>query len=252
LLIQAMTGMPYQNGRGTDPPTPVGVGIADLVAGHQIVYGILAALYARERTGRGQRIDVCLLNALLSLQTQEITTYLNGGGLPVRSASGISSPYVGAPYGLYRTADGYIAIAMNPVNRLARLVGLDGFEEYESNNIMDGRDAIRERFAAVFVKRTTQAWLTDLLAADVWCAPLYTYADIEQDPQVLANDMIVHYTHPTAGTVRAVGIPVKFGATPGAISRPAPRLGEHSAEILRELAGCTDEEIDRLHLEHVI
>lgn len=252
LLIQAMTGMPYQNGRDGDPPTPVGVGIADLVAGHQIVYGILAALYARERTGRGQRVDVCLLNALLSLQTQEITTYLNGGGLPVRSASGISSPYVGAPYGLYRTADGFIAIAMNPVNRLARLVGLDGFEECDSNNIMEGRDEIRERFARVFIQRSTATWLAELLAADIWCAPLYTYADVERDPQVCINEMIVRYEHPSAGTVRAVGIPVKFSETPGAISRPAPRLGEHGVEILRDLAGCTDEEIERLRVERVV
>jgi crotonobetainyl-CoA:carnitine CoA-transferase CaiB-like acyl-CoA transferase len=242
LLIQAMTGLPYQNGRSGDPPTPVGLGIADLVAGHQILIGILAALYSRERTGRGQRVDVCLLNALLALQTQEFTTYLNGGGLPERSAKGIASPYTGAPYGLYRTADGYIAIAMNAVNRLARLLEVDGYEVYESNNVMEGRDEIRERLAQAFLQRTTEDWLTRLLAEDIWSAPLYTYEDVEHDPQVQANQMIVEFAHPTAGTVRAVGMPVKFGGTPGEISRPAPRLGEHSAELLRELAGYSESE----------
>ncbi len=246
LLIQAMSSLPWQNGRAGDPPTPVGIGVADLVAGHQIVYGILAALYSRERTGVGQRVDVCLLNALLSLQTQELTAYLNGGGLPIRSASGIASPYVGAPYGLYRTADGYIAIAMVRVDVLARLLGLEGYEQFDSNNIMEGRDEIRDRLAQVFIHRTTEAWLALLLPADIWCAPLYTYTDVERDPQVRINEMIVQYDHPTAGTVRGVGIPVKFGDTPGAITRPAPRLGEHSVEILRDFVGCGEEQIAEL------
>lgn len=253
LLVQAMTGLPYLNGRDDDTPVAVGLGIADIAAALHIVYGVLAALYSRERTGRGQRVEVCLYNSLLAFVHQELSTYLNGGGLPQRSRSGNNpAPYNGAPYGLYPTSDGYIAIAMNPVNKLAALLGLSGYEHLTSNNVLDNRDDINRAFSAAFCQRPTQEWLTILLAEDVWCAPVYTFADVEHDPQVAANDMIVAYDHPRAGTVRTLGIPVKFGGTPGAVSRPAPLLGEHSAELLREFGGYSADDITDLQAQGII
>ncbi|MBI5667781.1 MAG: CoA transferase [Chloroflexi bacterium] len=253
LLVQAMTGLPYLNGRDEDVPVAVGLGIADIAAALHIVYGVLAALYSRERTGHGQRVEVCLYNSLLAFVHQELSTYLNGGGLPQRSHSGNNpAPYNGAPYGLYPTSDGYIAIAMNPVNKLAALLGLSGYEHLTSNNVLDNRDDINRALASAFCQRPTQEWLALLLAEDIWCAPVYTFADVERDPQVAANEMIVSYDHARAGTVRTLGIPVKFGGTPGAISRPAPLLGEHSAELLREFGGYSDADIQDLQAQSVI
>ncbi len=253
LLVQAMTGLPYLNGRDEDTPVAVGLGIADIAAALHIVYGVLAALYSRERTGRGQRVEVCLYNSLLAFVHQELSTYLNGGGLPRRSRSGNNpAPYNGAPYGLYPTADGYIAIAMNPVSQLAALLGLSGYEHLTSNNVLDDRDAINHAFSAAFRRRGTQEWLSILLAEDIWCAPVYTFADVEHDPQVAANEMIVTYDHPRAGSVLTLGIPVKFGSTPGAVSRPAPLLGEHSAELLREFGGYSDAAVRDLQAQGVI
>jgi crotonobetainyl-CoA:carnitine CoA-transferase CaiB-like acyl-CoA transferase len=241
--VQAVAGVGYLNGNADDPPQGVAVGIADFTAGFHIVYGVLAALYARDQTGRGQRVDVNLLNSILNLHIQELTLYLNGAGLPQRSRSDIPSPYLGAPYGFYETADGYIAIAMNPIAKLARFVGVKGYEDHPESQIMEGRDEVRADFQRGFLRKTTQEWLDILLAEDIWVAPVNDFAAVEADPQVRENEMIVEWEHPKAGTVRGVGIPVKFSATPGEIRRHAPLLGEHTEEILREFAGYGEDEV---------
>jgi crotonobetainyl-CoA:carnitine CoA-transferase CaiB-like acyl-CoA transferase len=184
---------------------------------------------------------------------QEMSTYLNGGGLPRRSQSGNNpAPYNGAPYGMYPTADGYIAIAMNPVGKLAGLIGLSGYDHLSSNNVLENRDAINHEFSAAFQQRATAAWLELLLAEDIWCAPVYTFADLEGDPQVAHNGMIANYDHPTAGNVRTLGIPVQFSATPGDIRRPAPLLGEHTNDILTEFGGYSRDTLEALHAQGAI
>jgi crotonobetainyl-CoA:carnitine CoA-transferase CaiB-like acyl-CoA transferase len=253
LLIQSMTGLPYLNGRRDDPPVAAGFGIADISACLHIVYGVLAALFSRERTGCGQRVDVNLYNSLLTFVNQDISTYLNGGGLPVRPNSGNNpAPYNGAPYGLYPTTDGYIAIAMNPVNKLAALLGLEGYEHLNSNNVLENRDDINRAFSDAFRQRSTQAWLEILLAEDIWCAPVYTFEDVERDPQVAENHMIISFEHPTAGIVRTMGIPVKFDGTPGGIRYPSPLLGQHTAELLQEFGSYSAEDIAAMQGRGVI
>jgi crotonobetainyl-CoA:carnitine CoA-transferase CaiB-like acyl-CoA transferase len=219
------------------------IGVADFVASQHIVYAVLAALYSREKTGIGQRVDVNLLNSLLAIMIQELTVYLNGGGLPQRSNSHIPNPYLGAPYGFYKTADGYIAIAMNPLDKLARLIGVEGYEDRTETQAIEGRDEVRRDFAKGFLKRTTAEWLDLLFREDIWCAQVNTFEEVEQDPQIEENEMIVSWEQPNVGTFRTTGIPVKFEGTPGKINRPAPSIGEHTVEILREFAGYTDAEV---------
>ena len=246
LLVQAVAGVGYLNGNADGPPRAVAVGIADFTSGFHIVYGILAALYSRVQSGVGQRVDVNLLNSIMNLHCQEIGIYLNGGGVPERSQSDIPGPYLGAPYGFYQTKDGYIAIAMNPIGKLAGLIGVDGYEDRPEPQIIEGRDEVRADLQRGFLAKTTDEWLELLLAEDIWCAPVNDFPALEADPQVAANEMIVEWQHPTAGTVRGVGIPVKFDTTPGAITRPAPLLGEHTDQILHEIAGYSEAEIDQL------
>jgi crotonobetainyl-CoA:carnitine CoA-transferase CaiB-like acyl-CoA transferase len=245
LLIQSMSGGTMLNGRRSDLPMATAVGIADLVTGLHMVYAICAALFSRERTGQGQAIETNLYSSLLHLYTQELVTYLNGGGIPERSETGIPNPFLGAPYGPYETRDGYIAIAMNAVNQVARLLGVSGFEDVTSNNVMEDRDEIRRAFMPAFRTKTTAEWLDIMLAEDIWCSPIYTFADVETDPQVLHNEMIAGYQHPTVGPVRTLGQPVKFSVTPGEIRLPAPLLGQHTVEILRQF-DYSDAEIQAL------
>ena len=253
LLVQSMSGLPYLNGKESDPPIPVGPGIADISASLHIIYGVLAELFRRERTGVGARVNVNLFNALMTIVAQDFATYLNGGGLPPRSKSGINpTPYNGAPYGVYPTQDGYIAIAMTPVNQLARLLGLSGYEHIDSNNVTDDRDAINLAFAEVFKTRTTSAWLDLLLPEDIWCAPVHTFAEVESDPQLAHNEMIISFDHPTAGRVRAIGMPVKFEGIAEVVRRPPPLLDQHSDELLAEFGGYSADEIAALRAQGVI
>ena len=246
LLIQAMTGMTVLTGNADDLPSATIAGIADLSTSQLIVWGVCAALYSRERTGEGQRVDTNLYNSMINLYIQEISNYLNGGGIPERSQDGYPNPYVGAPYGIFQTRHKYIAIAMNPINQLAELLDMEAHRDVAGNNVFDDEEAIMADLQAALMKKTADEWLEILLAADVWCAPVYDFSDMESDPQVAENEMIVGYDHPVAGQVRAVGIPVKFQGTPGEVAGPAPLLGQHTEEILREIAGYSAEEVERL------
>ena len=236
----------HLNGQASDPPVPVGMGVADLVTGLNIVYAVLAGVIARGRTGRGQRLETDLLSSLIAFQAQEVGAYLASGRLPQRSDGGVSSPSTGAPYGLHRTTDGFLAIAMTPLKKLGDLIGLEGLESSEGLNDLSDRDATQRRIAAVIATRSTQEWLDLLLAADVWCAPVQDYAAMAADPQVVHNGTLVSFDHPLAGTITVPGPSVRFDDTPAAVRRRPPLLGEHGDEILRDVVGLDDEAIAAL------
>lgn len=250
LLAQAVAGVLMLNGTANDPPVPVGIGIADLTAALHITIGVLMALYERQRTGIGQRIDVNLLNSILSLTTQELTLYLNTKEEPKRSAAGIGHPYVGAPMGVYKTKDGYIVVAMMPVGKIAELVGIPGFEGNDSRNVVENRDGVKRKLEPGFASKTTAELLETFLAADIWAAPVNSFPEVERDPQILHNRIITSFLHPKAGEFRTVGQPIQFSRTPGTIRRP-PLLGEHTGEILREL-GYESGQIEELRTGKVV
>jgi crotonobetainyl-CoA:carnitine CoA-transferase CaiB-like acyl-CoA transferase len=250
LLAQAVAGVLYLNGKAGDPPTPVGMGIADITASFHIVIAILAGLYQRNRSGVGQRIDVNLLNSMLSLATQEATLYLNTRCEPERSAAGIGHPCVGAPMGVYRTRDGYIVVAMMPIGKVAELVGIDGFDGNDSRNVLENRDDVKRKLEPGFARKTTAELMGIFMEADIWAAPVNSFPAMENDPQVRHNQTIVSFDHPKIKDFQTIGPPIRFSRTPSAVKRP-PLLGEHSREILEEV-GYTGNDIDGFRRDGVI
>ncbi len=251
LLAQSISGGPYLNGKRGDLPVVTAVGQADLLTSLFIVQSVLAAIYSRTVSGKGQKIEANLLNSAVGFHIQEITAYLHKGSNPERSESGIPNPWLGAPYGLYDTKDGYIAIGMNSVRKVAKVIGLEKYDDdkFDSNNIIENRDQIRCDFNAVFITKPTGEWLESLLAEDVWCSQVNSFDEMVEDPQIKHNNMILEYEHPTVGKVKTTGFPVCFSDTPQKIRKPAPLLNEHATEILKEYCGYNDDEINEFLLK---
>lgn len=234
LLAQARSGLVWLTGSRDDPPVPMGLAVADMLAGEVLAQGILAALFGRERTGEGAQVETSLLEVLLSFQFEVLTTHLNDGGRPpVRAAAGGAHPYVGAPYGLYRTADGWLALAMTPsLARLGDLLGID-LAPYEGEGLAQ-RDAIRAAIAAATPSRTTAAWLSRLQPADIWCAEVMDWTALRRHPVWSQLGMERRFA---GGAFSFAGLagPLRLNGTRPAPARAAPALGADTLAIVSAL-----------------
>jgi len=252
LLLQAMSGLAAYTGRKDDPPTPAGTAVVDEHSATLIALNTMFALFLRERTGEGQKVDANLLNAAIDFQCQEITAALNMDVGFERSEAGIAQAWLGAPYGIYETADGWIAIAMAPMDDLADAVGLPELAAYDTpKDAYEHRDGIKRTLEGYTRERTTDELLGTLLDADLWAAEVNDFHEMAEDPQVDHNDMIVELDHPEVGTFETTGVPVEFSETPGRIESPPPTPGQHTGEILSEM-GYEREEISRLTDDGVV
>lgn len=234
LLIQAMSGVMFNTGKAGDEPTACGTPIADFAASQAMVSGILAALLARDRHGVGQRVEVDLYSATLNLMAQENFAVLNQGLELERSEAGIATPWNDAPYGPHPTADGYVAIAMCPLDKLAGL--LDDPQIAQMHGFRD-RDALKRRIDARTSSMSSAALLEVLKAGDVWCAPVRTSREAMDELVAIESELLVELDHPEAGKVNAIACPITLSATPVSRADAAPRAGEHTGEVLRELIG---------------
>jgi crotonobetainyl-CoA:carnitine CoA-transferase CaiB-like acyl-CoA transferase len=246
MLIQGLTGLVSNTGRGDAAPVPAGAGLADQIGAMNMVYGILSALYYREKTGRGQKIEVNLLAGMIAHQAQEYVAVLNLGEDLVRPSSGIGHPGMQAPFGIYATKDGYVSIAMSPFKTLYETLGAPQLAVYDDlKTLYDKRDEVWEKINAETCKFGTVELLDRLLAADIWCAEVKDIRRAADDPQVKYMGMLTTYQHPRAGTVRVPAPAVKMSETPATIDRPAPLVGQHGREILVEF-GVPPAEIEAL------
>lgn len=238
LLAQSIAGGAALNGKKGEMPVVTAVGQADLLTSLFINQSILAAIFSRYKSGKGQKVEANLLNSVVGFHIQEITAFLHNHENPERSESGIPNPWLGAPYGLYNTSSGYIAIGMNSVQKLAQVIGLEKYatNKYSSNNIIESRDQIRFDFDAVFRTKSTEDWLVILLEHDIWCSQVNSFDDMVKDPQIKHNEMIIEVDHPTIGKMKTTGFPVWFSDTPQKVYKPAPLLNEHEDEILKEFS----------------
>jgi crotonobetainyl-CoA:carnitine CoA-transferase CaiB-like acyl-CoA transferase len=247
MLIQGLAGLIANTGRGDQPPVPAGAGLADQIGAMNMVYGILSALYWREKSGKGQKIEVNLLAGMLAHLAQEYVAVLNLGEDLKRPNSGIGHPGMQAPFGIYETKDhGYVSIAMSPFKTLCDTLGAPQLAVYDDlKTLYDKRDEVWEKVNAETKKFGTEDLLTRMLAADIWCAEVKDIRKAAEDPQVKFMGMLTSYDHPKAGRVRVVAPAVKMSETPATIDRPAPMVGEHGREILAEF-GFSGSEIEAL------
>jgi crotonobetainyl-CoA:carnitine CoA-transferase CaiB-like acyl-CoA transferase len=246
LLIQSMTGLAAYGGRRDDPPTPSGSSIVDASTALLLAFSAMVGLFHRERTGEGQRIDVSLFNTAIALQCQEIAAFLNMEKQFERSEAGIGGAWLSAPFGIYRTADRPIAIAMASLAVVGELIGTPELAEYdEGNRAYDERDDVYRIVQERLIERPAADWLEILATKDVWAAPVQTFDDLVDDPQVEHNRLFETVRHPSGGDLRVVGVPMRFSETPGEIRSGPAAVGAHTDEVLTE-AGFTDDEIRAL------
>lgn len=252
MLVQGLTGIMAATGQSSHPPTPVGAGFSDQIGAMNMVYGILTALYWRERSGKGQEIKINLLAGMLAHQNQEMLMALNFGEDFQRPDSGIGHPGMDAPFGTYPTKDGWVTIAMSPYATLIETLGKPELLRYDDPDVLfDQRDEVWEQIAAVTSEWDTKALIEALLAADIWCGEVKTHLEAAEDPQVKHLGLIQTYDHPVAGEVKVVGPSVTMSETPPSIDLPAPRIGEHTEQILEQI-GMSADEVAALIAEGVV
>jgi len=256
LIIQGESGIMDLTGFPDGPPVKVGNSIADLVAGMAAAHGVVLALLARQRTRRGQKVEVAMLDVMAALLTYQASLYLNAGQRPTRK--GNRHPSI-VPYEVFRAADAYLTlgVANNALWRQA-CAALDHPEladdprfDSEAKRV-EHRDELIPILDAIFATRTADEWLKRLEAAGVPAGRIRSVAEVCESEHLKARGMIVRLPHPTAGTVGVMGVPIRLHATPGAVEAPPPLLGQHTTEVLRGVLGLSPATLARLAKRGVI
>lgn len=236
LLVQSLSGLPFLNGDAAQPPVPFGLAVADMMAGAHLVQGLLAALVRRGITGSGGKVEVSLLESVLDLQFEVLTTYLNDGGKsPQRSEVNNAHAYLGAPYGIYVTADGYLALAMGSILRLGELLDCPALATYtDPASLFDQRDEIKSILVHHLKHHTTQHWLDILEPADIWCADVLTWDRLFAHQAFQALDMIQTVDSRSGVSMRTTRCPIRIDGEILTSSVAAPCVGEHNIAIAEE------------------
>jgi crotonobetainyl-CoA:carnitine CoA-transferase CaiB-like acyl-CoA transferase len=252
LLLQGMSGAMMSAGRAGDPPSPAGQYLVDAVTASTAFEGVLAALLHRERTGEGQLVQVNMLDSIIALQMQELSVFSVGGKSQQRSSEPHAHVYIRAPYGVFKTADGYITLAFPSMKSLAAALDVPALAEMDDEkDTFERRDEIYAITREKLLGRNSAEWLEIFDGLGIWAGPVYSYEDVINDPQVQFNGTFVEYEHPTEGLVKTPGFPIKFSRTPSKVTRGAPLAGEHTREILLEL-GLEAAAIDKLLASKVV
>lgn len=233
LLLQAASGLTWLSNNYDENPTPMGVAVVDIMGGTHIAQGILAALFQRGVSGEGALVQVSMFESILDFQFEVLTCYYNDGNqLPVRSSINSGHAYVAAPYGIYKTNDGYIALAMGNILLLAQLLQCETLKAFSDNNDwFTRRDTIKQVLAEHLLNNKTQYWLDILEKADVWCAPVLDYEKLVKQDGYRALNMEIVVKTSNGLSVTTTRCPIRVDGKILVSDKGAPVLGEHNQEI---------------------
>jgi crotonobetainyl-CoA:carnitine CoA-transferase CaiB-like acyl-CoA transferase len=256
LIVQGESGLMDLTGFPDGPPVKVGNSIADLVAGMAAAQGIALALLARERTGRGQKVEIGMLDVMASLLTYQAGLYWNAGGRPARR--GNQHPSI-VPYEVFRARDAYLTIGVANNSLWGRFCGALGRPDLardprfdtEANRVAN-RDQLVPLLNDVLGERSADEWLTALAGAGVPAGRIKTVAEVCESAHLLARGMVVSLAHPKAGAVTAMGVPIRLHDSPGAAADPPPLLGQHTDDILTGLLRLPKARVDELRAAGVV
>ena len=236
LLAQSRTGLVWLNGNGGEAPTPMGLAVADMLAGHSLVEGILSAVIKRFRTNEGSHVETSLVEALLDFQFEVLTTYFNDGNRkPTRSSYNNAHAYLSAPYGIYKTSNGYIAIAMTPLPKLGALINLDSIKNLEDQKEwFTKRDEIKKSIGDWIVTKTTEYWLGILEPADIWCAEVLDWEKMLKHEGFKILDMVQKIKRDDGFNIETLRCPIRIDGKIFKSELAAPKIGQDNAKIINE------------------
>ena len=236
LLAQSRTGLVWLNGNGGEAPTPMGLAVADMLAGHTLVEGILAAVIKRFRTDNGSHVETSLVEALLDFQFEVLTTYFNDGNRkPKRSSYNNAHAYLSAPYGIYKTSNGYIAIAMTPLPQLGELLDLNSIKDlHDQKEWFTKRDEIKKDIGDWIEQETTEHWLSILEPADIWCAKVLDWETMVKHEGFKILDMVQRIKRDDGLDIETLRCPIKIDGEIFKSSKAAPKIGNDNNSIMKE------------------
>ena len=234
LLLQSMSGLAYMTGNEKDNPMPFGLSIADSICGAQLVQGILAALVRRQKTGKGALVEVSLMESLLDFQFEFLTTYHSSGQLPRRSRYNNGNPLLSAPYGIYATADGHIAIAMVNIPQLARAIDSESLGVYSQEQAFSHRDEIKNLLSQHLAGRSSGYWLERLHAEDMWAMEVLDWKSLTAHEGYKVLEMEQALSTGRGKSLLTTRCPIRIDGERLFSGKPAPALGQDNEKIVME------------------
>lgn len=237
LLVQSLSGIAWLNGNAGDGPVPTGFAMLDVATAGNLVQGILACLLRRSVSGKGGLVEVDLMSAALDMTSEQLTCFLNDNGrAPKRHEIGNANPYQPAPYGIYKTADGYLAFAMTPLATVAELLDAPEIATYDQSEAFEKLDEIKAIVARYFAGKTTQAWLDILEPAGIWCAPVLDWPEFVATDGFKALDKVQSITAPDGAQAQTTCCPFRIDGKTVANPKAAPRLGADTEAVFGAMA----------------
>ena len=235
LLLQSMSGLVFTTGNANENPVPFGISIADIICGAHLVQGILAALIRRQKKGVGALIEVSLMESLIGFQFELFTTFYSSGLLPERSMINNGHPLLSAPYGIYATADGFIAIAMASIERIGNSLEIPSLKTFQQQDAFSKRDEIKKIISENLIKKGSDHWLRKLKADGLWSAGVLNWKQMEESKGYKVLQMEQTISNSEGKEITTTRCPIRINGKRLFAEKPAPRLGEHNQTIIKEL-----------------